>query len=207
MGQVVEKMKELFELASSQQGLFTAKQAEGLGFVNNNHSYHVKRGHWVREARGLYRLALLPKSPDEQKVLYALWSQNREGEVQGVYSHETALAHYDLSDVNPSKLHMTVPKSFRRNSRIPKVLKLHFADLTPEMVQKSRGFLVTKPGRTLSDVIQCGWISFDSIRQAVLEALSKGLVQKREVESIINHVSVPEEMQKQLLRLLKEIKS
>jgi predicted transcriptional regulator of viral defense system len=205
MGQIAEKNRELFEIAEAQQGLFTAKQAESVGFTNTNHSYHVKAGHWIREARGLYRLSLFPKSTEEQKVMYALWSQNREGKIQGVYSHETALAHYELSDVNPSKLHMTVPKSFRRNSKIPKILKLHFSDLTKDMILESRGFLVTKPQRTISDIIVCGWIPFDIIRQAVLEALSKGLMQKWEMESIFSSLQVSPEVRKQLNRLLKEI--
>ena len=122
MGSIIDKNKELFEIANAQQGFFTAKQAEEVGYVNNNHSYHVKSGHWIRENRGVYRLAFFPRSDDEQKVVYALWSQNRDGIIQGVYSHETALAHYEISDINPTKLHMTVPKSFRRNAAIPKIL-------------------------------------------------------------------------------------
>jgi predicted transcriptional regulator of viral defense system len=206
MGAIVERTKELFELAATQQGLFTSKQAEKVGYIRNNHAYHIKAGHWIREARGVYRLALFPKGREEQKVIYALWSQNREGKIQGVYSHETALAHYELSDVNPSKLHMTVPKAFRRNSKIPKILKLHFADLTKDMIFESRGFFVTKPGQTISDIIQCGWVPFDIIRQSVLDALSKGLLQKWEIESIFAHVQAPADIKKQLARLLKEIK-
>lgn len=205
MGTVLAKTKELFELAAGQEGLFTSKQAEQVGYVSNNHAYHIKAGNWIREARGIYRLALFPKSPDEQKVIFALWSQNREGKIQGVYSHETALAHYEISDVNPSKLYMTVPKSFRRNSKIPKILKLQYADLTKEMILESRGFLVTKPGRTISDIIQCGWVPFDIIRQAVHESLAKGLIQKWEVESIIAHVQVNNEIRSQLHQLLKAI--
>lgn len=206
LGSIIEKSRELFDLADAQQGLFTAKQAEEIGFVSNNHAYHVKAGHWVREARGIYRLALFPKSPNEQKVMYALWSKNREGVIQGVYSHETALAYYEISDANPSKLHMTVPKSFRRNSKIPKILKLHFADLTKDMIRESRGFLVTKPGRTISDIIQCGRVPFDIVRQAVNEAIAKGLLQRAEAESIINHVQVPDELRPLLNGLSKEIK-
>lgn len=206
MGTLIEKNKDLFELANNQQGLFTAKQAEQAGFVSNNHSYHVKAGHWIREGRGLYRLAFFPKSSEEQKVIYSLWSQNRNGEIQGVYSHETALSHYEISDINPSKLHMTVPKSFRRNSKIPKILKLHQADLTKEMIQESRGFLVTKIGRTISDAIQCGWIPFDIVRQAILEAYQKGLMQKWEIESTLNHVQVSQEIHTQLQKIIKEIR-
>jgi hypothetical protein len=76
------------------------------------------------------------------------------------------------------------------------------------MIQESRGFSITKVGRTISDVIQCGWVSLDIIRQAVFESLSKGLIQKREVEALINtvHVFVAEDTRKQLALLLKEIK-
>jgi hypothetical protein len=63
-------------------------------------------------------------------VVWALWSRNRDEEVEGAYSHHTALPLYDLSDLNPAKLHMTVPTDFRRNSGIPGILVLHFADLS-----------------------------------------------------------------------------
>jgi predicted transcriptional regulator of viral defense system len=205
MGSIGERTKELFELASHQQGLFTAKQAEQAGYVSNNHVYHVKAGHWLREARGIYRLALFPKSPDEQKVTYSLWSQNRAGQVLGVYSHETALAHYELSDINPSKLYMTVPKKFRRNSKIPKILKLQYADLTQDMILESRGFFVTKPARTISDIINCGWISFDLVRQAIHEALAKGLLHRSEMKKIITTTLAPADNQKQFALVLKEI--
>jgi hypothetical protein len=33
---------------------------------------------------------------------------------------------YDLSDVMPAKLHMTVPRSFHRNGEIPSILILQY---------------------------------------------------------------------------------
>jgi predicted transcriptional regulator of viral defense system len=206
MGEIIERSKELFEIAEAQQGFFTAKQAESVGYQGKNNAYHVKAGHWIREERGIYRLALFPKSPDEQKVIYSLWSQNRSGKIQGVYSHETALAHYEISDVNPSKLNMTVPKSFRRNSKIPKPLKLHFADLSKDMILESRGYFVTKPSRTISDIVECGWISMDIVRQAVHGGIEKGLLQKWEIESIFSHLQVSQEMSKQLQKIQREIR-
>lgn len=206
MKQLVERSKELFELAESQQGFFTAKQAESVGYLKTNHSYHVKAGNWLREARGIYRLAQFPRTSDQQKILYSLWSQDRQGQVLGVYSHETALAHYEISDVNPSRLDMTVPKSFRRTAKIPKILRLHYGDLTKGMILESRGFLVTKPNRTISDIITCGWVPFEIIRQAVIEASKLGLLQKWEIESIVDHVIVPSEMRTQLQTLLEEFR-
>ena len=71
---------------------------------------------------------------------WALWSRNRNEVTEGVYSHQTALSLYELSDLNPAKLHMTVPTHFRRNSAIPRILVLHYADLADEDVQSVQGF-------------------------------------------------------------------
>ena len=46
-----------------------------------------------------------------------------------IYSHNTALSLHELSDLMPSKLHMTVPTGFRRSSAIPEILVLHRAHL------------------------------------------------------------------------------
>ena len=89
----------------------------------------MKVGNWIREYRGIYRLALFPMAEHPDLVKWALWSRNRNEAPEGVYSHRTALSLYELSDLNPAKLHMTVPAHFRRNSEIPGILGLHYADL------------------------------------------------------------------------------
>src|SRR5215472_11962589 len=111
-----EASRRLFEIAEQQQGFFTTKQAKAAGFAENTHPYHVQVGNWICEHRGIYRLALFPVTDRPDLVLWALWSRNRDEEIEGVYSHHTALSLYDLSDLNPAKLHMTVPTDFRRNS-------------------------------------------------------------------------------------------
>jgi predicted transcriptional regulator of viral defense system len=63
---------------------------------------------------------------------------------EGAYSHETALSLHELSDIMPSKLHMTVPK-FRRNRTIPEILVLHWANLDTGEVQEMQGIRVTRP--------------------------------------------------------------
>jgi hypothetical protein len=78
-----------------------------------------RSGNWIREHRGIYRLALFPTTDRPELVLWALWSRNRNEEVEGVYSHHTALSLYDLSDLNPSKLHMTVPTDCRNATKLP----------------------------------------------------------------------------------------
>ena len=130
-----EASQRLFELAQQNQGFFTTKQAKAAGFAENTHPYHVQAGNWIREHRGIYRLAQFPPSDRPDLALWSLWSRNRKEEIEGVYSHQTALSLHELSDLNPAKLHMTVPTHFRRNSRVPGIVVLHFADLPATDVQ------------------------------------------------------------------------
>ena len=187
-----QKNKLLFEVADSQQGFFTARQAEEAGFIRSNHSYHVSAGHWIREERGIYRLALFPTTRDHDRLVYSLWSQNIKGEVQGVFSHETALSHYEISDVNPAKIHMTVPKKFRRNSEIPKVLVLHKTDLLKKDIQEVHGFSLTKPLRTIIDVFN-NHLSLEHVEKAFHDAINKGLISMSEIRRIDE---VPAELRK-----------
>ncbi len=178
-----EASRRLFEVAEQQQGFFTTKQAKAAGFAENTHPYHVQVGNWIREYRGIYRLALFPTVDRPDLVLWALWSRNRNEEVEGVYSHQTALSLYDLSDVNPSKLHMTVPTGFRRNSHIPSILALHYADLPGSDVQAAQGFKFTRPLRTILDLIEAGTVERNFIRQALRQGVDRGLITRQQIRN------------------------
>lgn len=173
---------QLFDMADSQQGYFTTKQAKRAGYAENTHPYHVQAGHWIREHRGIYRLRNFPISNEGHYVLYSLWSQNRKEETQGVYSHETALAMMELSDLMPAKIHMSVPKSFRRNSEIPGVLVLHHQDLPKDEIARRQGFLLTKPLRTILDVIRENKVSPEFQKQAFLQGIKRGLITRTEIK-------------------------
>jgi predicted transcriptional regulator of viral defense system len=177
-----EASRRLFEFAEQQQGFFTTKQAKAAGFAENTHPYHVQAGNWIREHRGIYRLSLFPAADRPDLVLWALWSRNRKEEVEGVYSHHTALSLYDLSDLNPAKLHMTVPTDFRRNSEIPGILVLHFANLPENDVQTAQGFRFTRPLRTILDLMDAGTVERRFIRQALKQALDRGLIAHHQIQ-------------------------
>ena len=165
----------LYKLAERQQGLFTARQAVEAGFDHRNHSYHVASGNWEREYRGIYRLTSFPYSPSSQLVMWYLWSCNKAGEAQGVYSHETALELYELSDLAPAKIHMTVPPNFRRELATPKLIVLHKQALKPDDWRYVEGYRVTTPTRTLYDVIHSPRVSREFVCQAIDEGLRRGL--------------------------------
>jgi predicted transcriptional regulator of viral defense system len=176
-----EASRRLFEFAEQQQGFFTTKQAKAAGFAENTHPYHVQVGNWIREHRGIYRLALFPATDRPDLVLWALWSRNRNEEIEGIYSHHTALSLYDLSDLNPAKLHMTVPTHFRRHSEIPGILVLHYADLADKDVQTAQDFKFTRPLRTILDLIEAGTVEQRFVRQALRQAVDRGLITRQQI--------------------------
>jgi predicted transcriptional regulator of viral defense system len=176
-----EASKRLFEYAVEQQGFFTTKQAKDAGFAENTHPYHVKAGNWIREHRGIYRLAQFPPADRPDLVLWALWSRNRREEVQGVFSHQTALSLHELSDVNPAKIHMTVPETFRKNSKIPGILVLHYAELAKSDVESASGYRFTRPLRTIVDVIASGELERSTITQAIRQAFERGLITRSQI--------------------------
>jgi predicted transcriptional regulator of viral defense system len=172
---------QLFAIAQGQRGFFTAKQAEAAGFQRRNHSYHVRAGNWAREGRGIFRLKHFPASDEADLVLWSLWSRDRSDRPGGVYSHETALRIYDLSDLMPSKLHMTVPKTFRRNTPVPGVLVLHRGKLEATEVEERNGYKVTRPIKTMIDLIQAGTLAEDTLRSTFAEAVQRGLITQTEI--------------------------
>lgn len=178
-----EASQRLFEYAVEQQGFFTTKQAKDAGFAENTHPYHVKAGNWIREHRGIYRLAQFPPADRPDLVLWALWSRNRGEEVQGVFSHQTALSLHELSDVNPASIHMTVPETFRKSAQVPGILKLHYGHLLESEVESASGYRFTRPLRTIVDVIASGELERLMITQAVRQAFARGLITRSQIRS------------------------
>jgi predicted transcriptional regulator of viral defense system len=183
-----EAAKRLYEIAEDQEGFFTTKQAKAAGFAENTHPYHVQARNWIREHRGIYRLSSFPRGERPDLMLWSLWSRNRGEAAQGAYSHQTALSLHDLSDVMPAKLHMTVPKNFRRNSETPRVLVLHLADLPQNDIGVAYGVRVTKPIRTILDLLTGGEVSPATLRQAVREGLRRGQIRRSEIAEARKHL-------------------
>ena len=135
--------------------------------------------------RGIYRLPMFPQADeDAQLVLWYLWARDRGENPQGAYSHDTALRIYDLSDLMPAKLHMTVPKQFRRFNATPDVLVLWHDSLTEADIRLVRGFAVTTPMRTLLDIARARHLDEALIWQAVKEAVDRGMINSTDEKKV-----------------------
>ena len=176
-----DNARALYQTADAQGGYFTAAQALRAGYAYSQQHFHVERGNWLRVDRGLFRLRDYPPGEREALIRWSLWSRNRQGVPQAVVSHDTALTVHELSDVMPARVHLTVTPGFRK--RIPPGCVLHKGELTPDDVEAQAGYRVTAPLRTLLDVAGSP-LSQEHLDAAVREALERGLVRRRRLESI-----------------------
>jgi predicted transcriptional regulator of viral defense system len=169
----------LYELALPQGGYFRSVHAAAAGFSKQLIHRHVVSGRIEHAMRGVYRLAHFP--PGDQDELVGLWVWSEE---VGVFSHETALALYQLSDALPSRVHMTVPRTWARRLAVPPIVVLHYANI-PESDRTWVGQLpVTTVGRTLRDSVDAG-VDPGLIAQAVAEGTARKLVGRSDIRGIV----------------------
>ena len=177
----------LFDVAQAQAGYFTTKQAAQAGYSPQLLAYY-RDNKVERVRRGIYRLVHFPASDHEDLVVFWLWSEQ-----QGVFSHETALALHDLSDILPSRVHLTLPARWRRRRlRVPTGLVLHFADIRDGDRSTFDAVPATGPRLTLMDCIEAH-VEPRLVEQAIRQARRRGLISATEETRLRGElVGVPE---------------
>lgn len=161
----------LHRLAYSQEGLFTARQAEQRGFSPQLLAHHVRAGRFTRLRRGLYRLTDYPVG--EQEEIRAAWMT--VGTDRAVVSHESALVLHGLSDLLPDSVHLLVSRE-HRGIEPPAGVSLHTASrpIPDEHLSTRHGIALTTPARSIIDAANAG-AAPDQIQAAIRQAISRGL--------------------------------
>lgn len=166
----------LLALAACQGGYVRIEQMKQFGFQSALVRYHVRQGKLQRVRRGVYRVAHLPPSDDEDLVALWLWSGQR-----AVCSHRTALALHGLSDALPAGIDLMLPAAdSRRRLRVPGGVRLHFGDLSEAERRWVGNVPVTSVLRTLRDCAALP-LTPDLLAQAIDEALRRGLVEEADL--------------------------
>jgi len=174
----------LYATAAAQDGYFTTAQAAEAGYYPQLLRKHLSSGRVARVRRGVYRLVHFPPGDHEDLVVVWLWSDR-----VGVFSHSTALVLHELSDILPSKIHLTLPVSWRpRRLKIPAGIVLHFDDID----ETDRTWLgpvrITTPARTVIDCATAG-LPPDLMQQAIDEGLSNGLFTRPMIAKALEYMS------------------
>ncbi len=117
----------LLARANNQFGYLTPADASDVGVGPGTLRSLAARGQVAHVAWGLYRMPDVPYGPLDSYMEAAL----RVGG-DAVLSHESALELYDVCDISPTRLHLTVPTSYRTKRTLPSTYELHFADLKPD---------------------------------------------------------------------------
>ena len=159
----------IYEIALDQYGLVTASQAKLHRVTAQALSKMVQRGTLERRSKGLYRVTSMPSGQLGEFMEAVLWINP----LLGTISHESALDIFDVSDVNPSKIHVTVPKAYRTHRSVPRGLQLHRADLKARETIKFEGIPVTTLERAIQDCLETH-LGSELLMQAVEIGRSRG---------------------------------
>jgi predicted transcriptional regulator of viral defense system len=169
----------LYATAAAQQGLFTARQATEAGYSAPLLIHHQRAGRFERVARGIYRLVHFPTGEHEDLVAAWLWSEQ-----QGVVSDVTALALHQLSDVLPSRVHLTVPSAWaQRRFKAPVGVVLHHAHVAQHERAWFGSVPVTTVARTLNDCAR-SHVSPEFLRASAMQAIARGLATNAELPDV-----------------------
>jgi predicted transcriptional regulator of viral defense system len=176
----------LFALAIEQFGYVTREQALAAGFAGNALREMAQRGVVTHVDHGVYRFDAFPPGPHDAYMEAVLWPHRK----MGVLSHETALDLYGLSDANPARIHITVPKKHRVTRKVPTVYEIHHADLKPDEVMWREGLPLTTIERTIRDCHQTH-LRRGLLEQALDQARARGLINATTERKLRKEITEP----------------
>ena len=176
--------KTLHEIAEDNYGFLTVDDARRAGILPQRLAEMARRGSLRREGHGLYRLDPFPTHELDSYRKATLWPYGAEG----ILSHETALELYELSDVNPAKIHITVPKRYRlRRREAPTAYRFHHEDLNEYDLTLHEGLPIVTPEKAIH---QCDEAKMrrDLLRQALEDAKRKGLLTRSAHDTLMREL-------------------
>lgn len=96
---------------------------------------------------------------------------------RGVISHDSALALHALADVNPSRIHLTVPRNNHPRAAGGQLYRLHRRDLQATDITSVDGIPVTTVVRTINDCLNTGSDPYQ-LRAAIDRAEAEGTLRR-----------------------------
>ncbi len=187
---ILDTIRALNDIASSQKGMFTTAQAQGAGVERYAVSRLEKLGNIERLAKGVYRMGGAPGQREED--VFAAWLSLNPGRRPGSPPAErdpiamgaTAAWLHHIGEVGPTPYEFCMDE--RRQTQRPDLVlrkrKIDAADVTVVS-----GIPATTPSRTVIDLIDYGE-DLSLIANVLNDALARELVTdearlKKEIDS------------------------
>ena len=171
--------EQLWDVALDQYGYVTLHDAAELGISDHTVRKLFVRRQLDRPAHGVYRFRRLPVTAHDPYMLAVLWT----GTTAACLSHDSALAAYEVCDINPDRIHLTVPRARRVRRSGGDLYVIHHQDLAAEQV----GWWQQIPTATLPTAMaQCiatgvpGYL----LRQALTAGRARGELNAAEADTV-----------------------
>ena len=194
---ILDTIRALNDIASSQKGMFTTAQAQGAGVERYAVSRLEKLGNIERLAKGVYRMGGAPGQREED--VFAAWLSLNPGRRPGSPPAErdpiamgaTAAWLHRIGEVGPTPYEFCTDE--RRQTQRPDLVlrkrKIDAADVTVVS-----GIPATTPSRTVIDLIDYGE-DLSLIANVLNDALARGFVTdeerlKKEIDSRATRVGL-----------------
>ncbi|BBZ15290.1 type IV toxin-antitoxin system AbiEi family antitoxin domain-containing protein [Mycobacterium branderi] len=179
---------ELWDIASTQLGFVTAQQAVALGVDKFALQMLVHRGTLTRVAHGVYRFPRFPVSQYDPYMLAVLWTRAPEA----CLSHETALDAYEISDVNPNRIHVTIAKRRRLRRTGGDDYVIHRQDLAPTQIGWWQEIPTVTPATAIAQCIAYGTPTY-LLRQAIERGHAQGYLKAAERDELAKQLEARHE--------------
>lgn len=162
----------LVERAAEQHGYVTTRDARELDIDPTQLRLMAARGRLERAGRGVYRVPLMPRGEHDDLALAVAWSSGR-----GVVSYESALQLHGLADVNPSRIHLSVPRANHPRAAGGELYRMHRRELAASDITRVDALPVTTVARTIRDCLAIGTDPYQ-LRLAIDQAERGGTLRK-----------------------------
>ena len=116
-------------------------------------------------------------------MLALMWTGNS----RAALGHDTSLAVYQLCDINPNKIHVTVPKGARIRRVGGAAYVLHYEELDETQLGWWEGIRTVKPAVAIEQGIADG-IPTQLIEQALATAGARGYIGKPEQTRLLGRL-------------------
>lgn len=152
----------LWDIALDQHGFVTVDDALAAGISRTAVDMLLRRGTLTSAGAGVYRFPGFPETPQAPYMRAVLWTRTPGA----CLSHDTALSLHELCDINPDRVHLTVPLARRIRRAGGDLYVVHREDLRPEQIGWWELVPITTPATAIGQGIRNAVPSY-LLRQAL----------------------------------------